>query len=87
VPLSPHKIRTPQPHYIFFSRNRIEGIHPSQRVKRGWEMKKDRATLRSHDLEGYGVLKWRVQLPYFSVRFVCCAKGKLSKLIGKLKVN
>jgi hypothetical protein len=38
----------------------VREVHPSQRVKRGWEMKKVRATLRSHDLKGCGVLKWRV---------------------------
>ena len=50
-------------------------------------MKKDRATLRSRDLKGYGVLEWRVQFPYFSIRLMCCVRGKLSKLIRELKVN
>jgi len=75
----PPQIRTLQPHYIFFPRNRSERIHPSQRVKRGWEMKKDTATLGSHDLKGYGVLKCPVQFPYFSIRLTCCVQGKLSK--------
>ena len=67
----------------------IEGreVHPSQRVNRGWEMKKDRATLRSHDLKGYGVLQWRVHFSYFSIKLRCFVQGKLFKILRELNVN
>jgi hypothetical protein len=55
----------------------VREVHPSQRVKRGWEMKKDRATLRSHDRKGCGVLKWRVLFSYFYIRLTGCDQGKL----------
>jgi len=44
-------------------------------------MKKDGVTLRSRDLNGYGVLKWRVQFLYFSIRPMCLVQRKLFELL------
>jgi hypothetical protein len=65
VPPSPHKILAPQPLYIFFSRDRKKESISITEGKRGWEMKKDGVTLKSHDPNGCGVLKWRVQFFFF----------------------
>jgi hypothetical protein len=78
VPLSPHKIVHLNPFISSFLGIVVREVHPSQRVERGWEMKKDGVTLRSHDLKGYGVLKWRVQFSYFSIRLMCFVQEKLS---------
>jgi hypothetical protein len=41
-------------------------------------MNKDGLTLRSHELKGYAVLKWRVQYFYFSIRLMCLVRQKVS---------
>jgi hypothetical protein len=62
-------------------------VYPSLRVKGEREMKKDGVTLRSHDLKGCGVLEWRVQYFYFSIRLMYLVQEKLSSTLRGLYIN